>query len=317
MIETIRFNLHSIRFSPVKGHLTKNSKDILEEVLGYVRPFNLGNKVYIVDRHKKRKNSNPRELYVDAVVYDMKEKRYKCRIVLIRSGRAPMIKPHDTYELISIKEIEKLGSLVEVTHFYVDMNKPKPYIFVEFNSVGPRASDIEFYFRNVAHDVLKIAKETSFETFLDVSLDKVLDNIKDVLNFEIKIDPQDLESVEKDIKQRYFSGLSTFGRTLKTRFLNIKASFEVSERNGILYDNKEAKTMLGRLIRSIRNNNTEISAFKNFAIEYVDQDGISQDINLIKDQRGFEIDLDLKTLTSNRLWYEAIKDDIDEVMKTL
>lgn len=317
MIDTITFNLNSIHFVPKKEHSSKNSKDILVEVLKYVTPYNLGNKVHIVDRHKNRKNSNARELFIDSVVFDHREKRYKCRIVLIRSGRAPMLKPYDTYELIPIDEVNKLGSLVEVTHFYIDMNKPKIFMFIEFHANGPRAMDIEFYLRNVAHEVLNIAKETTLQTYQDVSLDKVLDNMKEVLNFEIKIEPQNLDSIEKNIKNHYFSGLRSFGNLLKTRFLNIKASFEVTEKNGVVYDNKEANTMMGKLLRSIRNNNTEISAFKNFAIEYTDNDGVNQFINLIKNQRGFDIDIDLMTVKSNRHWYEAVKGEIDEIMKTL
>lgn len=317
MVDIVTFNLNSIHFTPKKEHSSKNSKDILGEVLHYVTPYNLGNKVHIIDRHRNRKNVNPRELFIDSVVYLPKEKRYRCRMVLIRSGRAPMLKPYDTYELVPIDEVNKLGSLVEVTHFFIDLNKPKPYIFIEFHANGPRASDIEFYLRNVAHDVLSLAKETTLQIYLDVSLDKVLDNIKDVLNFEIKIEPQNLESIEKNIKNHYFSGLRSFGTLLKTRFLNVKASFEVSERGGIIYDNAEANTLIGKLLRSIKNNNTELSAFKNFAIEYTDNQGENQLINIIKNQKGFEIEIDLKTINNTRKWYEAVKSNIDDTMTHL
>lgn len=317
MIDNITFNLNSIHFSPKKYHVSKNSKDILIAVLNYVTPYNLGNKVHIIDRHKNRKNSNPRELFIDSVVYLPREKRYRCRIVLIRSGRAPMLKPFDTFELIPIDEVNKLGSLVEVTHFFIDLNKSKPYIFVEFHANGPRALDIEFYLRNVAHDILGLAKETTLQTYLDVSLDKVLENIKDVLNFEIKIEPQNLESIEKNLKNYYFSGLRSFGTLLKTRFLNIKASFEVSEKGGIIYDNSEAYNLISKLLRSIKNKNTELGAFKNFAIEYTDNEGANQFINIIKNQKGFDIEIDLKTINSTRKWYEAVKNNIDEIMDTL
>lgn len=317
MIENITFNLYSINFSPKKEHETKTSKDILKNVLEYVTPVNLGNKVHIIDRHKNRKGSNPRELFIDYVTYNYVEKRYKCRIVLIRSGRPPMLKPYDTFELISLDEVDKLGSLAEVTHFYIDLSKTKPYIFVEFNSNGPRALDIEFYLRNVAHEVLSIAKVTALETYLDVSLDKVLDNIKEVLNFEIKIEPQNLDSIESRLKNHYFSGLRSFGTLLKTRFLNIKASFEVSEKGGVIYDNAEANNMITKLIRSIKNKNTELDAFKNFAIEYTDNEGVNQFINIIKNQKGFEVDINLNKVKTNKDWYEAVKKDIDETLGSL
>src|SRR5690606_29129526 len=147
-----------------------------------------GNKVHIIDRNKNRENKNPRELFIDYVVYDHREKRYKSRIVLIRSGRPPMLKPYDSHKLVSMQEVSNLGSLVEVTNFYVDMSKPKPYLFVEYNDRGPRALDIEYYFRNVARDQIVQAKETKLNTYIDVSLDKILDQMKEVQSFNMTIE---------------------------------------------------------------------------------------------------------------------------------
>jgi len=228
-----------------------------------------------------------------------------------------MLKPYDSHNLVSLEEIKQLGTLVEVTHFYIDMSKTKPYLFVEFHANGPRALDIEYYFRNVSRDMLSISKETKIQTYLDVSIDKVLDDMKDISSFQIKIEPERLEGVEQNLRKKYFTALSSFGRLVNSRFLTIKASFEISERNGVKYDNREAKTMLGRLLRSINNRTTELDSFKSLAIEYNDMNGESRDINLIKHQKGFEIEIDFTTITKNKQWYELVKDEIDKIMLKL
>jgi hypothetical protein len=309
---TITFNFYSLLFKPRKQHGSLNSVDILKKVLHYVTPVNLGNKVHLVDRHKNRENSNPRELFIDSVTFDHVERRYKCRIGVIRAGKTPMLKPYDTYQLVSLDEMKKnYGDLVEVTHFYIDISKNKPYICCEYNFYGPRFTDIEFYLRNVAHTVLELATETKMEVHLDVSLDKLLDDLNEVLSFELKMEPSSLEMIEPKIRNHYFTGLSSFGRLLSTRAINIKAFFDVFEGDKKIKSSNEGTGLVKKLLRSIKNEDTEISAFKNFILEYTDQSDEIQNINLIKNQKGFEISIEPKSLHSNKRWYELVKPDMD------
>jgi len=316
---TIIFNFYSLLFKPRKQHNNLNSVEILKKVLHYVTPVNLDNKVHLVDRHKQRENSNPRELFIDSVSFDHIERRYKCRIGVIREGKTPMLKPYDTYKLVSLDEMRKTyGDLVEVTHFYIDISKNKPFICCEYNFYGPRYTDIEFYFRNVAHTVLELAKETKLEIHLDVSLDKLLQDLKDVLSFELKIDPPGLEMIEPNIKNRYFTGLSSFGRLLNTRAINIKAFFDASEGGKTIKSTNEGSGLIKKLLRSIKNQDTDMSAFKNFILEYTtDESDETQTINLIKNQKGFEISIDTKSLNSNKKWYELVKPDMDKFIGEL
>jgi hypothetical protein len=315
----ITFNFYSILFKPRKQHSDLNSVEILKKVLHYVTPVNLKNKAYLVDRHKNREKSLPREMFIDFVSFDHVERRYKCRIGLIREGKTPMLKPYDTFQLVSIDDMRKnYGDLVEVTHFYIDVSKNKPYICCEYNFHGPRYTDIEFYLRTVAHNVLELAKETKLEIHLDVSLDKLLTELKDVFSFELKMEPAGLELVEKKIKNHYFTGLSSFGRLLSTRAINIKAFFDVSEGDKLVKSTDEGTTLVKKLLRSIKNEDTDIGAFKNFILEYTtaESDDI-QTINLIKNQKGFEINIEQTLLNSNRRWYELVKPGMDTFINGL
>jgi hypothetical protein len=279
---TITFNFYSVLFKPRKQHDDLNSVEILRKVLHYVTPVNLDNKVHLVDRHKHRENSNPRELFIDSVSFDHVERRYKCRIGVIREGKTPMLKPYDTYKLVSLDEMKKTyGDLVEVTHFYIDISKNKPFICCEYNFFGPRYTDIEFYFRNVAHTILELAKETKLEIHLDVSLDKLLQDLKDVLSFELKMEPSGLEMIEPNIKNRYFTGLSSFGRLLNTRAINIKAFFDISEGGKVSKSVNEGSGLIKKLLRSIKNQDTEMNAFKNFILEYTTDESDERWIQVI------------------------------------
>lgn len=318
-IINITFNFYSVIFKPRKQHSGLNSVEILKKVLHYVTPINLDNKVHLVDRHKNRENSTPRHLFIDSVAFDYVERRYKCRIGVIREGKTPMLKPYDTYQLVSLDEMrQKYGELVEVTHFYIDISKNKVYLCCEYNNYGPRYSDIEFYFRNVAHTMLEIARETKFEVHLDVSLDKLLKDLKDVFSFEIKIEPSGIDQIEQNLANRYFSGLRSFGNLVKTRALNIKAFFDVEEKGQLIKVDNEGTTLVKRLLRSIKNENTDMSSFKNLILEYTTQQSNDvQSINLIKNQKGFEISLEKSALNSNKKWYELVKPKMDDFISGL
>ncbi|MFC0317398.1 MULTISPECIES: hypothetical protein [Olivibacter] len=316
---TITFNFYSLLFKPRKQHSDLNSVEILRKVLHYVTPVNLENKAYLVDRYKNRENSSPRELFIDSVTFDHVERRYKCRMGVIREGKTPMLKPYDSYQLVSLDEMKKkYGDLVEVTHFYIDISKNKPYLCCEYNFYGPRYTDIEFYLRNVAHNVLELAKETKLEIHLDVSLDKLLNDLKDVFSFELKMEPSGLELIEPNLKNHYFTGLSSFGRLLSTRAINIKAFFDVFEGNKLVKTDNEGTSLVKKLLRSIKNQDTDMNAFKNFILEYTtDQSDDIQYINLIKNQKGFEISIDKMFLNSNKRWYELVKPEIDNFINGL
>jgi len=315
----ITFNFYSVLFKPRKQHSNLNSVEILKRVLHYITPVNLDNKVHLVDRHKNRENTNPRHLFVDSVVFDYVERRYKCRIGVIREGKTPMLKPYDTYQLVSLDEMkQKYGDLVEVTHFYIDISKNKVYLCCEYNFYGPRYSDIEFYFRNVAHTMLELARETKFEVHLDISLDKLLKDLKNVFSFEIKVEPAGLEQIEPAIRNHYFSGLRSFGSLVKTRALNIKAFFDIEEKGKLIKSDNEGTTLVKRLLRSIKNEDTDLGSFKNLILEYTtEQSDDIQSINLIKNQKGFEISIDSKSLNSNKKWYELVKPKMDDFISNL
>ncbi|QEK99886.1 hypothetical protein FKG96_03400 [Olivibacter sp. LS-1] len=132
------------------------------------------------------------------------------------------------------------------------------------------------------------------------------------------MEPSGLELIEPNLKNHYFTGLSSFGRLLSTRAINIKAFFDVFEGNKLVKTDNEGTSLVKKLLRSIKNQDTDMNAFKNFILEYTtDQSDDIQYINLIKNQKGFEISIDKMFLNSNKRWYELVKPEIDNFINGL
>src|SRR5690606_17199427 len=111
MVETtIKFNYYTLDFTPLKGSRYQNTKDILNQVITYVTPRNLENKVHLIDRHKDRKDEAARELFINYAVIIPRSRRIKCSIALLRSGKPPMLKPKDEFRLVPLNAID-VGSL--------------------------------------------------------------------------------------------------------------------------------------------------------------------------------------------------------------
>ncbi|MBK7854566.1 MAG: hypothetical protein IPJ79_06320 [Bacteroidetes bacterium] len=86
-----------------------------------------------------------------------------------------------------IKEIEKPGNkeFVEITNYSISF-EPKPIIMVEFNSSGPRLSDIEYYFRQIAKNE-HIAKSVGTSLHLSVDIKKLNTDIANVFGIVVKV----------------------------------------------------------------------------------------------------------------------------------
>jgi hypothetical protein len=99
-----------LKFTPYK-EVSKTTADILIDAITYLNTEKIAGKAFLVDRNKNRKDGERRELFMH-VAYRIPMKRIvRCSLALIRDGRIPMLKEHDTYELVPFDRT--IGSLVE------------------------------------------------------------------------------------------------------------------------------------------------------------------------------------------------------------
>jgi hypothetical protein len=150
------------------------------------------------------------------------------------------------------------------------------------------------------------------------SIDKTLENLKNVLNIDIKLQPKKIAQMDKDIVGQYFTGLNSIGNNLKPNFLKLEAMFQSPGKNvtsaGL---NNEANSMIKNILNRFKTKPTNIDCFENFVVKYEDKDGEEGVFNLLKEKKEIIKEVDLKKYRKKRQIYELIEKDFDEFMETL
>lgn len=312
----IRYQLFSLNFTPLKD-VRQNSKEITFNVITYLtNKLHQEHQGYLIDRHEARQGSR-REMFLNRAIIMPKEKRIRCSMALLRAGKVPLIKPNEEFRLVPISDAIK-GSIAEETHFFIDYSKNVVVICCEYNHHGPRITDIEYYFRNVAHKELRLSKATEINAYLNAPIAETLSKLKNVLNIDIKIIPEDLGKLTTDVSNKYFTGMRTLGAVLNPKFLRIEAYFQspgASLQSMAL--NTSANTMIKDILGRIKGNQLNIDAFKAFTFKYEDVDGKEEVFNLLSGKKEIILEVDLKTITKSRQWYELIEPELNQFMETI
>ncbi|RAV99669.1 hypothetical protein [Pseudochryseolinea flava] len=312
----VRYQLFTLQFTPLKN-ISLSSKDITFNIITYISNKLLNEKQgHLIDKHESRQG-NRREIFMNRAVIMHKEKRIRCSIALLRGGKVPLIKPKEEYKLVPISEAIT-GSIAEETHFFIDYSKHSVVICCEYNHHGPRITDIEFYFRNVAHKVLRQSKSTEVSAFLEAPIDETLKKLKNVLNIDIKVVPEDLSKLTPDVSNKYFTGLRTLGAVLNPKFLRIEAYFQSP--GGSIQSkalNSNALNMIKDLLNKIKGNRVDVDAFKSFMFKYEDIDGKEEVFNLLSGKKEIVLQVDMKEITKARKWYDLVKPQLDDFIATI
>lgn len=313
----IRYHFFSLKFTPNKSVEDKfDSNDIMRNVITYIsNKLHVDKQGHLIDRHESRENSR-RELFMNRAVILPREKRIRCSMALLRSGREPFLKPKEQFKLIPLSE-HTVGSIAEETHFFIDYNRNYTVICCEYNHHGPRISDIEYYFRNVAQKALKQSRATEVTTYLEAPIDETLAKLKNVLNIEVKIQPKNLKQLDPDIQNRYFSGMNNIGQVLKPKFIRLEAYYQ-SPGKGIIGKeiNTAANNMVIEMLNRFRGRSFNIDAFDAFQVKYEDKDGVEDVFNLLSGKKEIILNVDLKKVTRSKDWYDLIKNDFDNFIET-
>lgn len=315
--ELIKFNLFSLVFEPYKKDSdTLDSNDILKQVASFIFNEKKESKGYLVNRYQGRKNESPRELFMTSLVFMHKERRLRCSIALLRSGRVPKLKPKNKFELVPLKD---MGEIAEETHFYIDYSKSGYAVLcVEYNHHGPRMSDIEFYLRHVSHHKLKISKATRVNVYMNNSIDKTLAGLKNVLNFDMKIQPNSFAQMNKELVGNYFTGLNNFGNSLKPKFIKLEAMYQTPGKEIVSSElNSDANTMIKKILSVFKKEPFNIDCFDNFVVRYEDINGQEEVFNLLKEKVEFAHYLDLKKIKKKRDLYSTIEGEFDDFITNI
>jgi hypothetical protein len=316
-LETLRFHFHRLTFTFFKEQEGKQTNLVASKGLfAYLNQERMAGRGVVLDRNKGKKGSVRRELFAPFVYTDLKNQRVYGSIALLRAGRLPRLKPHETFTLIELSK--SAGEIAEETHFFVDYSGDTSVICIEYNHNGPRISDLEFYIRTVAND-RKIAKGCTVVTLMDVSLEQAVANLSNVLNFEFKVQPQKIKMLEP-VVQNYFTSMTTFGEKVRPRFLRVEAMFQQQGKQiGPKQENVEANKMMKYFLNLLTTSPEQLDTFESFELKYEDKDGADYFLDLMKGKKEIvkeNVDVNAMGMGS-RAWYDLIKPDFDEYMNSL
>jgi len=317
-LSPLKFHLFSLKFTPFKAHENDyDSKGILNSIFKFLDEERLAHRAFVVDRNRNKEDEESRQLFLVGSSRDLKAKCFKCSIALLKTGRPLLVKSKDAF---SVKPYdESMGSIAEQTHFFVDYSTENCIVCVEFNSGGPRFSDIDHYLLTVAKEKLGIAKASDYLCFMNQPIDKTLAELKDVMSIELKVKPAKIAQLDPIVQSEYFSAINTLGNKIRPSFIRLEANFS-SPGKSILskqVTNTGANTMATRLITMFKEKPQNIDAFDDFVVKYKTKDGADGIFNLLSGKREFLKLVDWSELKNTRHWYELIKEDFDSFIATL
>jgi hypothetical protein len=304
-----RFHFFEISFTPYKDNSQMKSTDTIYEVAKYLSVEGQKGRGVLVDKHEGRSKDLSRPLFITSCYFKhLKDKIIVGSIALLRKGRIPRLKPAETFSLVDL-DISK-GEIAEETHFFIDYSSPKAVMCVEYNHEGPRATDLEFYFRIVARDKLQIAKATLVDPFMDVSIDKTLSELKNVLQFEIKIQPEKLRQLDHEARNQYLSGMAHLGQIYNPNFIRVEALFQTP---GKQYESSQLNTnangMAKKFLKLFKEKPVNADLFDSFVLRYQTEDGKEEFFNLLKGKKEVIKFINPRITKKGSAYYDIIKED--------
>ena len=311
----VTFQFYALTFTPYKEN-KQSHNDLAKTVLRHLQNERKNKSATMVDRYENRDGPKKRELYLNSI-YEMPPKkggRFRGSVALLRDGARPKIKPDDTFDL---EDIKKSGTLTELTHFFVDFSKAIPIVCMQYNHHGPRAKDLEYYLRQIAHKYMRVAKSTKLTFFMDRPIEEVVDNLRYVLSFSVKVRPKNFARIQQNLEiGSYYSSMNQIGNEYKPKYLKIDASFHAINNKRIDRKiNKKANSFVIDNLLNFKRSESDIYLFDNFEVEYEDKDGEDILFSLFKGKKEFTKEIDVDKIESTKDHYNLIKADFDDFIE--
>jgi hypothetical protein len=280
----VKFHFFDLIFTPYKGTETKaDSNRIMKACIKMIMDSHTKQrKAIVINRYEDRKDTEPRNIFISSIAFTLKENKYKCRIALIRDNKLPILVNKTTYTLTPFDELGN-NMIAETTNFYIDLSGKLPVICCEFNNLGPRISDIEFYFRFISNKMLSLSKACKASIHMKLPVNEVLTSISDVLQFRLKAKPNRLSFLYQEVTDPFITNMSALANTIKPNSIKIDAFFRErgnsQEKNN---KNYQALLFIKRILNAIKNDNEVIDNFEDFYLEFEREDGSDAIFNLMR-----------------------------------
>jgi hypothetical protein len=299
------FNYASINLLPYKN-VQRSGNSLLKSILNKLNEEDIPSEKIIFDRHKEHKHSVPRQLVMISNSFGNKGQRCFGKIALIKNKNPKIWKGRDI-----IKEIEKEenGQFVDITNYIIHFldNKDEAILMHEFNSEGPRLSDIEYYLRQVSQE-FKIAKRINTTLHLDTNFADLEKQISNVFAFAVKV-----RSIDSN-KHSWLKPLKNINDECGYRNLKLELLFKRNKDAGGKYaKNIKGLDLVRNLFSWLENDKKNLKLLEDLKMSYM-QDGNNEiiDMDFLKnkakssllvpfiDGRKYKLE-DFRTIVGNEL----------------
>ena len=312
----VKFNFFDFWFKPYTDKSKpQSSKQIIKDCIDEINRIKLdeGNAI-VIDRHEGRMKDESRALFVSSAAYNHTEKKYKCRIALIRDDKNPIFVNKEDFSITSLETL-KNHVMAETTNFYIDMSTDMPVVCCEFSNVGPRILDIEYYFRQIAFKQLTIATGCRAKVHMKMPVNEVLDSLTNVLKFEIKARPNRLAYLNKEVNDAFVANMSALANTVDPSYMRVEANFR-KRGNTQQKKNNKAISFIKRALKAIKADNNIVEDFDDFTLEFERADESEGEFNLIHGKQQIDINCPYKTQGNydTIVMYELVKDKFDNYL---
>ena len=312
----IKFHFFDFLFSPFKGDEgSLNSEKILKACLQRINDETLQEKkAILINRHEGKTDADSRNMFVSSAAIKLADNKYKCQIALLRDNRMPQLVDKSNYTL---RPINELGSIAETTHFYIDFSGRVPVVCCEYNYHGPRISDIEFYFRQISYDLLRISKKCEAAVHMKLPVNETLESIADVMKFDIKARPQRLNYLTQGISDPFVGNMNALAGSIKPKFLRVEAFFRERGQTSETSSSSGLK-LVKRILSAIKNDNSIIDDFEDFNVTYENKNGFECVFQLLKGKHELNITCPISSpgIPKSRDLYELTKKEFDEYLQS-
>jgi hypothetical protein len=249
--QKFEFNYASFLLKPYK-QFPGNSSTLLRNIIKKLNDPDFKGEERIVNRNENKKNSLDRKLVVISPHFEPRATMCFGKIALIKN-KAPKI--WGGADLIEEIEKPENKNFIEVTNYVIYFEeKGDPIIMHEFNSEGPRLSDIEFYLRQIAAK-FKIAKAIKPILHIKTDYEQLGKSLRNIFSITVKVKSAFLKNNEwllalqnlndsagyRDVRLEFFykrikDPNGKYTRNIKgTEFARNILSFLKKNRNNIKY----------------------------------------------------------------------------------
>lgn len=317
---SIKFHYFTLSFTPYKENEKKySSNNILKDCINRINHERTKEqKAIVIDRHEFRDEIEPRNLFISSAAYKLTDKLYKCRIALLRDNKIPTLVNKSDFNLTPLDYL-KGKAIAETTNFYIDLNGSEPVICCEYNNLGPRISDIEFYFRHISSNkMLHISKACKASVHMEVPVEDVLQSIQDVYKIKIKAKPNRLSFLYQNVEDAFITNMNALAGTINPTTVKVDLSFRErgSGKEIITKKNQSALSFSKKVLNAVKNDSKVIDDFEDFQLEFEKEDGSDGFFNLVKGKREFQIKCPFSTPghLDTKFLYEEAKNEFKEYL---